>query len=196
MIGGMDSPSPRRTPPPTSTAPAGGLSAWLERQHGKRWFRWGADLAIVAAVILGAGAWQSRGLLATGTAPTVTLPALDGPPVSLASLRGKPVLLAFWAPWCTVCKAESGNLSLVRRLAGDRAAVISVAAAYDDVAQIRGYVLDHGVDYPVLLGDDALVRGFKVDAFPTVYFLDAEGRIQGSTTGYTTTAGLLWRLLL
>ena len=189
-------PSPQPTGPTPVAAPARGLSAWLERQHGRRWFRWGADLVIVAVVVLGAGAWQSRGHLSAGTAPEVTLPALDGPPVSLASLRGKPVLVAFWAPWCGVCKVESGNLGWARRLVGDRATVVSVAAAYDDLAQVRGYVAERGVDYPVLLGDDALVGRFKVGAFPTLYFLDAEGRVKGSTTGYTTTAGMLWRLLL
>ncbi|MBS1111175.1 MAG: hypothetical protein H6Q88_3167, partial [Anaeromyxobacteraceae bacterium] len=30
---------------------------------------------------------------------------------------------------------------------------------------------DHGVDYPVLLGDDALLRALRVEAFPTTYFL-------------------------
>jgi thioredoxin-related protein len=47
----------------------------------------------------------------------------------------------------------------------------------------------------VLLGDEETVRAFRVEAFPTTYFLDAEGRITGSVAGYTTTPGLLARLL-
>jgi hypothetical protein len=74
--------------------------------------------------------------------------------------------------------------------------VVSIAASFEEVAQVRAYVRDHGVDYPVLLGDDALLRAFHVEVFPTAYFLDARGRVQGSVTGYTTTLGLLARLFL
>jgi len=57
-------------------------------------------------------------------------------------------------------------------------------------------VRDHGVDYPVLLGDDALLRALRVEAFPTTYFLDAQGRVRRSASGYTTTLGLLARIVL
>ena len=81
------------------------------------------------------------------------------------------------------------------RWAGDRGRVVSVASAYGDVAEVRAYMKEHEVAYPVLLGDDETVRAFRVEAFPTVYFLDAEGRIKRSVAGYTTTGGLLARLL-
>src|SRR5579859_7535719 len=39
-------------------------------------------------------------------APPLSLPALDGHTVSLADYRGKTVLVAYWASWCTPCRAE------------------------------------------------------------------------------------------
>jgi thiol-disulfide isomerase/thioredoxin len=124
-----------------------------------------------------------------------SLQRLDGPPVHSTDLVGKPTLIAFWTPWCPVCKVESRNLSWAQRLVGDRARVLSIATGYDDVGAVRRYVRDHGVDYPVLLGGDDQARDFHVQAFPTVYFLDAQGRVKGSSVGYTTTLGLLARLL-
>ena len=181
------------------TAPTRPWTEWATRYgqfRQRRWARWGIDLAMLAALVLGIGAWQTRSHLSSGQAPDAVLATLDGERISLDSLRGKPVVLAFWAPWCSVCAAESQNLSWVRSVVGDRARVVSVAASFEDAGQVRAYVRDHGVDYPVLLGDDALLRAFHVEAFPTAYFLDAGGRVQRSVTGYTTTLGLLARLFL
>jgi len=180
------------TPPPT--APARWLAAYLALCD-RRWFRWTRDLLVLAALLLAIGAWQARGHV-RGPPPEVALRTLEGAPASLASLRGKPAMVAFWAPWCGVCGAQSRNVGWARRLAGDRARVISIATSFEDVAQVQAYMTDHGVEYPVLLGGDDAVKAFKVEAYPTLYFLDAEGRITGSVAGYTTTAGMLARLLL
>lgn len=180
--------------PPTPPATAPWLARYLALRE-RRWFRWSMDLAVLAALLLGIGAWQARGHV-RGVPPEAHLRTLDGAPVTLASLRGKPTMVAFWAPWCGVCAAQSANVGWAARLAGDRARVVSVATSFQDLAEVRAYVAEHEVTYPVLLGDEAVVRAFRVDAYPTLYFLDAEGRIKGSVAGYTTTAGMLARLLL
>jgi thiol-disulfide isomerase/thioredoxin len=149
---------------------------------------------VLLAVVLSVGLYQTRGHLA-GPAPAFALTGLDGREVTLASLKGTPTLLAFWAPWCGVCKTESQNLSWVQKLVGSRARVLSVASAWEDVGQVQAYVHQRGVDYPVLLDTVGLSRTFNVAAFPTVYFLDEEGNIKGSVVGYTSTLGLLARLL-
>ena len=187
----MPHPAPDAPPP---SGPARWLSGFLALRE-RRWFRWSMDLAVLAALLLGIGAWQARRHV-RGALPEVALRTLDGAPASLASLRGRPAMVAFWAPWCGVCAAQSANVGWARRLAGERARVVSVATSFEDVAQVRAYMAEHEVAYPVLLGDDAVVRAFRVEAYPTVYFLDAEGRITGSVAGYTTTAGMLARLLL
>lgn len=174
------------------------IARWKERYlkaRERRWVRWGSDLMLLGVVVLAIGVWQTRDLV-RGPAPAFSLQTLSGQTVTSASLKGKPVLLAFWAPWCAVCKTESQNISWVQRLVGDRVRVLSVASSWDQLEQVKGYVADHAVDYPVLLDTSELATAFHVSAFPTVYFLDADGQVKHSAVGYTTTLGLLARVLL
>ncbi len=165
------------------------------RARQRWWVRWGVDLAVFAVLMAAVMAWQTRHLAGSGTpAPDFALRTLSGEPLRLADLRGKPVVLVFWAPWCGVCKVESSTVSALRSTVGERAHVLSVAVAYEDAEDVRRFVRERGVDYPVLLGDDALTRAYRVNSFPTTFVLSSEGRIQQTAVGYTTRLGLLWRL--
>jgi thiol-disulfide isomerase/thioredoxin len=153
------------------------------------------EVALFVALLLAVNAWQSRDVRA-GQLVTLSFATLDGEPFSPASLHGKPTLLVVWAPWCGVCRLESQNVSWVRRLVGDRANVLSLAVQYQALSQVRAFVQAQEVDYPVLLGGREGAVALGVHAYPTALFLDEHGRIESAAVGYTTTLGLLLRLLL
>ncbi len=168
------------------------LSRFRALYRERRAVRWTVDALALLAIFLLISAYQTRKHL-RGPMPALQLRATSGETVALDSLRGKKTLVYVWAPWCGVCKVESSNVSRVRSLVGGRANVVSIVAGYQSADEVQRHVATHSIDYPVLLGDE---HALAVTSFPTIYFLDEQGRITRSVTGYTTTAGLLARLFM
>jgi len=161
---------------------------WLRRF---RWRRLLLDVAIVAGVVAAVGAWQSRNLRGAGPAPALTGPTLAGGALDLSSLHGRKTVVAFWAPWCGVCKLEMPTLNA---LAKDGVQVIGVALGYPDVAAVERFAREHQLAFPTVLGDERIRRDWAVEVFPTLYVIDEQGRIEHAMVGYTTGLGLRLRL--
>jgi thiol-disulfide isomerase/thioredoxin len=171
------------------------MHAWhwlIERYRTRRVWRWAIDAVAFSLIALAIGAWQTRHL-PQGLLPNVPLRTLAGMPTSTAAWAGKPVLVEVWAPWCGVCRWQADNLSRVRRWLGDHTQVVSIATAYRDEADVRAAIASHGIDYPVYLADEAAMQALQVSVFPTMFVLDAAGRVEHSVAGYTTTLGLYLR---
>jgi thiol-disulfide isomerase/thioredoxin len=146
-----------------------------------------AIIAVVVAVQL----WQVRGL-PEGPAPALAGTGVDGKPLDLAevvrSAGGKPVLVAFWATWCPVCKAEEGNL---RSVATDHP-VVSVAMQSEDVAK---HLRERDLSFATIDDPDAvLASNWKVRGVPSHFVVDGAGNVRFRVVGYATTWGLRARL--
>lgn len=154
------------------------------------------EVAVVLGIVAAVGAWRTRDH-ARGALPAMTLAALDGRELALRDLgAGRPRVLAFFAPWCGVCKLTAQNVRWLADVVGERG-VISVASGWEDLAEVRRYVGDHPARGTVLLdAGDRLARRLGVTAYPSFYFVSAGGEIIESTVGYTTTIGLLLRFWL
>lgn len=138
--------------------------------------------------------WQTRSLLSGGEpAPGFELADLDGNVVKLSDLNGKTTLVHFWATWCGVCRREFGTLNaLYDGLADDEALVTIVDST--DQTEVKAFAREHGLRYPVLLGTPAVMRTYRVQAFPTNYFVDSGGILRGATVGMSTRLGMAARM--
>jgi peroxiredoxin len=165
------------------------------KQRRSRYLGWAAQAALLVAIVLVVSTWQTRRHLDDDTpAPQFALRSLDGSVVRLADLRGKRVLVHFWATWCGVCKLEPGALNAVQDHLGPDEVLLSVVANADDTEEIRRFVKEHEIRYPVLLADDAVLRAYRVGAFPTNYFIAPDGTISASSVGLTTRFALWARM--
>jgi thiol-disulfide isomerase/thioredoxin len=126
---------------------------------------------------------------APGTAPTakipeqlpdITLPGLDGVPRHLRDWQGQPLVINFWATWCEPCRREIPLLLALRRERSAQGLEV-VGIAVDLLDAVRKYIPSHGIDYPVLVGEQgglAAVSTFGMDTvLPFSVFVDRQGRV-------------------
>ena len=181
----------------TTLHPPQGLRATIDAWRQRRAVRWGMDLAFGLIIFLAITAFQTRHLLGgRSPAPDFVLTDMAGQRHELRQYHGKKTLLLFWAPWCTVCHAESDNVKAIKAAYGQDVHVVSVALGYERPEQVQAFMDKHQVDYTVLLGHAQTQRDYKVSAFPTLYLLDERGQIRHALMGYTTTLGMRVRLWL
>jgi cytochrome c biogenesis protein CcmG, thiol:disulfide interchange protein DsbE len=119
-------------------------------------------------------------------APAFNLVSLDGDSVSLDSLRGQVVLVNFWASWCPPCRVEMPGFERVYRARRDEGFVIvGIATDRHAEADIRAFVAEHDITYPILLATQQVVRDYGgVRALPESFLVDREGRIRHRVVGY------------
>lgn len=190
-----DEPDPSREPAPDEP-PRPSADAAPSRSRGRQLLRFGMQVLIALSVFLAVSHWQTRRLLPAGDAPApdFALTDLEGNTVRLSDFAGKTVLLHFWATWCGVCRHEVGALNDLASSLGDDQVLLTVAADGDNVAGVRRFIEERGARYPVLLGNDGVIDAYRINVFPTNYFIDPKGRITASTVGMSTRWSLKTRM--
>ena len=150
-------------------------------------------VALIAAGMLFVGFHMARrsgpthplGLAHNTAAPDFTLQSLDGSNMSLSDFRGKAVLLNFWATWCGPCKIEMPWFVELQKEYGPQGLQI-VGVAMDDSSteDIAKFTKEMGVNYPVLLGKEAVGEEYGgVPALPESFFIGRDGKIVDKIIG-------------
>ena len=129
---------------------------------------------------------------------------INSEPLKLQDLRGRVVLIEFWTFGCINCR---NTLPFVERWY-DRyrekgLTVIGVhSPEFDEeknVENLRGQVASLGIRYPVVTDNDYQTwNAYKVEAWPTIFLLDKEGRIRWMRVGegsYDETERVIQKLL-
>ena len=112
-------------------------------------------------------------------APEFTLKDSNGKPVKLSDYRGKAVVLDFWATWCGPCKVEIPWFVEFQQKYKDRGLVVlGVASGDEDWSVIQPFAKQMRINYPLVLGNDTTADLYGgIEALPTTFIIDREGRI-------------------
>jgi peroxiredoxin len=117
-------------------------------------------------------------------APDFSLKDADGKVVHLSDYRGKVVLLDFWATWCGPCKIEIPWFIDFQKQHREGFAVLGVSMDDEGWEVVKPFLAKEKVNYRVLIGNDKTSESYGgIDALPTTFLIDREGRIASVHVG-------------
>lgn len=144
-------------------------------------------IALLGLVFLGLGAIS---LADERMAPKISAEVwLNSDRLSMAGLRGKVVLVEFWTYGCWNCKNVEPYIKRWHSQFADEGLVILAihSPEFDhekSLSNVRKYIEDNGIEYPVPVDNDfSTWRAFANRAWPSLYLIDKEGRIQYAHVG-------------
>lgn len=129
---------------------------------------------------------------------------INSEPLTLKSLRGRVVLIDFWTFACYNCRNTLPSLKKWDAQYRDKGLTIIGVHTPEldferDIDRLRREVAGLGIKYPVVTDQDySTWKAYRVEAWPTVFLLDKQGRIRWSHIGegyYDETEDVIKKLL-
>ncbi|MGB1298141.1 MAG: TlpA family protein disulfide reductase [Psychrobium sp.] len=167
----------------------------------QRWLKSFGQLLFIVVCFIAVSLFLSRDMLANKTpAPQLALSQhlspleLDSNAIDFTFSDEEPTLVYFFAPWCTVCALSQPSLSAFKQIRSE-VKVVMIALDWETREQVKVFQQEHEFDHPILLGDHHIKQQWRVDAYPSYYFVDRNGNISSKDRGLVTLPGLVARAL-
>lgn len=146
-------------------------------------------LAVLSFATLFAGG-PSSAAEPGAAAPNWQLSVVDGKTVKLSDFKGKVVILDFWATWCPPCRMEiPGFVAIQKKYADNGFTVIGVSVDEQGPSVVKPFMRQLKMNYPVVMGDSKIITDYGgIEAIPTTFIIDREGKIVSVHHGFTDRA--------
>lgn len=126
-------------------------------------------------------------------APNFHLTGESGKTVQISDFRGKVLLLNFWATACGGCVLEIPSFIDLQHKYGNNgftAVGVSADIPYEGLKtadeawqKVRPFITAHKMNYPIVMGNDAVITAYGFQAYPATYLIDKSGHIAATYVG-------------
>ena len=107
-----------------------------------------------------------------------------GRPVSLSEFRGKIVFINFWTTWCLACVIEMPSMEKLHQRFKDKDFVMVAINLQESAERVKQFYKNHQLTFTTLLDITGDVgAALSINAIPTTFILDKNGRIIGKALG-------------
>jgi thiol-disulfide isomerase/thioredoxin len=107
-----------------------------------------------------------------------------GRPVSLSEFRGKIVFINFWTTWCLACVIEMPSMEKLHQRFKDKDFVMVAINLQESAERVKQFYKEHQLTFTTLLDITGDVgAALSINAIPTTFILDKNGRIIGKALG-------------
>lgn len=111
------------------------------------------------------------------SATPFTLKNLEDKLVSFADLKGRIIVVNIWGTWCAPCVQEMPEFQeLHKKYRNDKDVAILTINNDGDLALVKKFMVGKNYDFAVLR-DEKYLETVSINAFPTTWFIDRDGKI-------------------
>lgn len=146
--------------------------------------RWACNIvAMIVAWCFAPG--EGLALDVGGQAPAFVLPTSLGDTVSLEKLRGRVVYIDFWASWCGPCRRSFPWMNDMQQRYGARDLTIVAINVDKRREDADRFLRQYPASFAIVFDAAGTTPGaYDVQAMPSSYVVDRNGRIAAIELGY------------
>ncbi|MEM8667112.1 MAG: TlpA disulfide reductase family protein [Planctomycetota bacterium] len=125
-------------------------------------------------------------------APDFKLEKLRGEDEPLrAFIKERPALVTFWGVACGPCCLEAPHLTEMHEKYGDRITIVAVNAYNESPQKVSAFVDREQLTHPIALNGRKIANDrYHVGAYPTTFWIDAQGIVQDYVVGFDSAESL------
>jgi thiol-disulfide isomerase/thioredoxin len=116
---------------------------------------------------------------------------MQGHTLDQSAYHGQWVLVNFWATWCQPCRQEIPELIRLQHDEAGKLTIIGIAVSYSNPQSVTDFVRQHGMGYPIVLGNADMAAEFGgFMGLPASFLYGPDGRLMHRFEGPQTEASI------